>query len=89
MVLVGEAVGSRAFSLEADLTGADDSFVGAIIGFGLEIFLGGALEMPCCELLLPLEWATGLFGIDFADARESLSGPVDRIKSAKSWRESS
>lgn len=69
----------------------DSLFFGATTGLGLVIFLGAALvPNPCCDVALPpREWAWFAPDMDFAITLGSVSGPVDRMKSAKPLTESS
>lgn len=85
-----ETVGSRACSLDLDLDGALSSFLaGTVIGSGLGIF--GGIPCPCLEVGRDL--SVKFVRDPFMDLKKpsldsfgfnSGSGPVDRMKSAKS-----
>lgn len=98
-MFVGDAVGSRAFSFDADRTGAGAGagvgigggtlFLGTAPGLGLVIFLDACLIGPDWdELLAARACGAGLLSVaDLARTLGSPSGPVDRMKSAKSCME--
>lgn len=95
VVFVGEAMGSRALSFDADRTGAGAGareggggplFLGTAPGLGLVIFLDACLTgADWDEVLATRECGAGLLSVaDFGRIPASLFGPVDRMKSAKS-----
>ena len=98
VVLSAVITGSRAFSFELDLcgdgllkSGVRGEIAGAIAGACLVIFLGSGLPVfAVCELLLALrECCLPPVAVALYITLGSESGPVERMKSAKSLIEES
>ena len=91
VVLLGDAMGSLAFNLGTPLrllgrTGSDLLFV--MTGAGLVIFLLGGRSLLTCDVARIVPLVSGRSADCRARLRGSFSGPVVRIKSAKSLTES-
>ena len=81
-------MGSRAFSFEPPLVGRLGSdFLEDTMGCCFVIFLDDFVALAC-DASLVIRAMSGLSADCFAKFRGSPSGPVDRIKSAKSFIES-